>query len=340
LGGLVGLCVAFAASSAQAAILRVPDQHATIQAAVDAAQAGDKIFVQRGSYCGAVLEKPVHLIGLGYPSIVGCETGPFVGSARAGFLLSGAAGTSAASGSTITGFHFDGEGVSSANLEPLGFGILGRFAHHVGVLHNRFTGTVQAVTNTAGDRWLISHNRIEDLSVFDCSPGGLCTGGDGIVVQVARGSLAAAGGAASPVNRPEGNWIVGNKVEGQIPDGFDVFGFAGVLVFAADDTAVLHNKISIPDNPNAAATGSGVVITNLCCGEPTPQLPGARRTFVAFNDASESQFGVVVEGSGGQNTVGLVLKLNRGLVVIEGIEQERKTRWPLWGGRHWKSRWM
>jgi hypothetical protein len=341
LKGLVGLCVAFGTSPAAAAILRVPDQHPTIQAAVDAAGAGDTIFVRRGSYCGAVLDKAVHLVGLGQPTIVGCETGPFLSAnLRIGFLLPGAAGTSAASGTTITGFEFDGAGVSNTNREPLAFGILGRFASNVGVLHNRFDGTVQAITNTAGDRWLVAHNRVEELTVFDCSPGGGCTGGDGIVVQVARGSLAAPGGAASPLNRPEGNLILGNRVEGQIPDGFDAFGMVGVLVFSADGTTIIHNKLSIPDNPNAEAPGQGILITNSCCGDPTLQVPGARRTLVAFNDASDSELGVVVDGTGGANTEGLVLKHNRGLVVVEGVEQERKTRWSVPRGRHAKARWF
>ncbi|HMJ11244.1 MAG TPA: hypothetical protein VK524_07535 [Polyangiaceae bacterium] len=337
---LVGLGVTLGASPAAAGVLAVPDSHPTIQAAVDAAQPGDKIFVRRGSHCGAVLDKPVHLIGLGYPTIVGCDSGPFLAaSVRVGFLLPGANGTSAASGSTITGFSFDGAGVSNTNLAPLAFGIVGRFANNVGVLHNRFQGTVQAITNTAGDRWLISHNRVEDLSVFDCT-GSLCTGGDGIVVQVARGTLAVAGGAANPVNRPEGNLIVGNRVDAQIPDGFDAFGFVGVLVFAADGTTLLHNKLSIPDNPEADAPGQGILITNVCCGDVTPQVPGARNTLVAFNDASDSEFGVVVEGTGGQNTLGLVVKHNRGLVVIEGVEQERRTRPHFPRGRFWKDRWF
>ena len=170
---------------------------------------------------------------------------------------------------------------------------------------NVFLGTVQAITNTAGDGWFIARNRIEGLTLFDCT-GALCAGGDGIVIQLARDTIAAAGGPGAPVNRPEHNVVVGNQVSGAIPDGFDDFSMAGIFVFAADDTAVERNEVSIPDNPNADATGDGVLVTNVCCGEPAVS-PGARRTLVLFNDGHDSQFGVVVEGSGGDNTGGLVL---------------------------------
>src|SRR6185503_11832601 len=148
------------------------------------------------------------LRGVGQPMIVGCEGGPaFTNGARMGFFLPGSSGTSAATGSQIHGFVFDGRGVSNANLQPIAFGVLARFAHDVLVVGNRFLGTVQAVTNTGGDRWFIWHNRIEGLTLFDC--GGLCTGGDGIVVQIARAPLAAPGGSAAAINRPEQNVIVG-----------------------------------------------------------------------------------------------------------------------------------
>jgi hypothetical protein len=336
---LFGGGVTLLAAPAFSAVLEVPSQYPTIQAAVDLAAAGDTIFVRSGSYCGAVLDKRVELIGLGQPTIVGCDTGPFLsGPLRVGFLLQGSAGTSAASGSVIAGFDFDGEGVSNTNLTPLAFGILGRFADQVTILHNRVRGTVQAITNTAGDGWFIAQNRITDLTVFDCP--GYCTGGDGIEIQIAREGLAVAGGAANPVNRPENNVVIDNDVSGTIPDGFDAFGFVGIEVFGADRTTLLHNRLAIPDNPNADAFGQGILITNTCCGATTPLLPGARDSVLMFNDASRSQFGIVVEGSGGENTQGLVLKHNLGSIVIEGVEQENHTHRPFPHLRHGRQRWF
>src|SRR5262249_46752150 len=158
----------------------------------DAAAPGDRIVVRRGRYCGATLTKPVALIGRGRPRIVGCDSSPIVTTGlRAGFFLPGAQGNNPASGSSIRGFVFDGRGISNKNLAPLSFGVFARFASDVTVTRNRFDGTVQAITNTGGDRWRIQDNRIRGLTLLDCA--GHCTGGDGIVIALAR-SLAAPGG--------------------------------------------------------------------------------------------------------------------------------------------------
>jgi nitrous oxidase accessory protein NosD len=312
-----------AASASYARVRRVPDRYRTIQAAVDASNAGDVVDVSPGSYCGATVTTAVTLLGHGRATIVGCPEGPTLSDdLRAGFYLPGADGGSDASGTRIEGFTFDGRGIAEDNLDPLALGVFARFADDVRVENNVFLGTVQAITNTAGDGWFIARNRIEGLTLFDCS-GALCAGGDGIVIQLAHDAIAAAGGPGAPVNRPEHNTVVANQVSGAVPDGFDDFSMAGIFVFAADDTAVERNEVSIPDNPNADATGDGVLITNICCGEPAVS-PGARRTLVLFNDGRDSQFGVVVEGSNGDNTSGLALYGNSGPVMIEGALVDEK----------------
>lgn len=310
------------------AVVHVPEDQPTIQGAIAAANAGDVIDVGPGSYCGATLDKPLRLVGRGHPTIIGCADGPALSNGtRIGFFLPGSAGDSAASGSVIVGFTFDGRGISNANLEPLALGVFGRFANDVVVEANRFLGTVQAVTNTAGDRWVVSQNTISGLTLFDCTR--FCAGGDGIVVQIARGGIAAPGGSAAPVNRPENNVVSHNRIDGSIPDGFDVFSMAGVLVLAADGTTVAHNDVAIPDNPTANAAGEGILVTNACCGDFTAILPGSRNTVIAFNDGRDSEFAVVVEGTGGENTEGLVLSHNRGLVVVEGVEVTSQRRGPV-----------
>jgi nitrous oxidase accessory protein NosD len=311
---LVGLA---AASPAEAAVRRVPRAYPTIQAAIDAANPGDVVEVGPGSYCGVTVDRPLTFIGRDQPAIVGCDGGPALGGGeRIGFFLPGEGGTSAASGTRIDGFMFDGRGLSETNLQPIALGVLARFADDVRVQHNRFIGVSQAVTNTAGDRWVIADNRISDLTVFDCT-GALCEGGDGIVVQIARGDLALPTGPGDPVNRPEHNVIADNRIDGTVPDGFDAFSLAGIFVFAADDTLVAGNRVAIPDNPNADAGGDGVLLSNECCGQPA-LVPGARRTVIVGTDGDRSQFGVVVEGTGGANTEGLVLFANSGTIMVEG----------------------
>jgi hypothetical protein len=304
-------------SEAGAAVRRVPHSYPTIQAAVDASRPGDAIEVGPGQYCGATLDRPVHLVGHGQPVIVGCADGPALSRGeRIGFFLPGTAGDNPASGSSIEGFVFDGRGLSQTNLDPIALGVFARFADRVQVSRNTFLGTIQAVTNTAGDGWTISQNHIVDLTLFDCT-GALCEGGDGVVLQIARGDLATAGGPGDPANRPERNVVVDNRISGAIPDGFDAFSMAGIFVLAGDGTVIARNQLSIPDNPNADASGDGILVSNSCCGE-APIVPGARNTVIVGNDGRDSQFAVVVDGTGGANTQGLALFGNRGAVEVEG----------------------
>jgi nitrous oxidase accessory protein NosD len=337
--GIVVACCLLASTSAAARtrVRQVPGIYGTIQAAVDASNAGDVIDVGPGSYCGATLAAPLTLLGHGQATIVGCPESPTVSDElRAGFYLPGSADGNPASGTRIEGFVFDGRGIAENDLDPLALGVVARFANGVRVTNNVFLGTVQAITNTAGDGWLIAGNRIEGLTLFDCT-GTLCAGGDGIVIQLARDAIAGPGGAAAAINRPERNVVVGNSVAGAIPDGFGVFSMAGIFVFAADDTWVERNQVSIPDNPTADAAGEGVLVSNVCCGEPAV-TPGARHTIVLFNDGRDSQFGVVVEGSGGDNTGGLDLFGNSGPVMVEGtLVNDHPPRRP-WAARRWVGR--
>jgi len=319
LGAAVCLGLICSPALASAKLLRVPGKFATIQAAVDNARDGDEIRVSPGAYCGATIGKRVDLVGVGNPRIIGCASGPTLGNTRVGFFMPGPNGKNPANGTKISGFVFDGRGVSSANLAPLSFGIFARFARDIEISHNHFEGTAQAITNTGGDRWRIEHNQIRNLTVLDCT--GPCTGGDGIVIQLARDEVAAPGGDAAPINRPEDNLILDNTIEGSPPDGFADFSMVGILVFAADHTTVLQNKLRLRDNPDAAAVGQGVLLTNTCCGTGISYVPGTRNTIVAFNDGRKSEVAIVVEGSGGANTKGLFLFRNRGEEQIETAQK-------------------
>jgi hypothetical protein len=316
LAALVCLGLVCSAGHANAKVWHVPGKVPTIQAAVDAARDGDEIRVSPGAYCGATIGKRVDLVGVGYPRIIGCASGPALGTMRVGFYMPGPDGKNPANGTKISGFIFDGKGVSSANLAPLAFGIFARFARDIEVSHNHFEGTAQAITSTGGDRWRIEHNRIRGLTVLDCT--GPCTGGDGIVIQLARDEVAAPGGDAAPINRPEDNLVLDNVIEGSPPDGFADFSMVGILIFAADHTTVLENDLRLRDNPAAPAVSQGILLTNTCCGTGVSYLPGTRHTVLAFNDGRKSEVAIVVEGNGGANTQGLFLFRNRGEQQIEG----------------------
>jgi hypothetical protein len=305
---------------AQAAVLRVPQQYASIDLAIAAANPHDTIRVGRGRYCGVAVTKPVHLVGEHHPIIAGCATSPTLdGVLRVGLLLDGAGGASPASGTTIRGFVFDGAGVSNTNTEPLAFGVFARFASEVVVEDNRFEGTVQAITNGAGDRWIIRANRIHDLTLFDCT--GFCGGGDAIVVQLARPPFDLPGGAGNPANRPKKNLVSFNEVSGHLPDHFDSFSMVGILALAADETVVFGNRVSMFPNPSGAAKGEAIVLTNSCCGEQQHFTPGTRAAVVIGNDGDDSDYVMVVEGGPGENTDDLLAFLNEGKVLREDLGQ-------------------
>ncbi len=301
LGGLTTLWLL--ARPADAATYRVPHDYGTIQAAVDAADAGDTIRVGPGEHCGATIDKEVHLVGGVFTSIVGCAAPVLFGDLRVGFFLP----DERASGTTIKLFHFDGEGVSDDDLEPLAFAVFGREAHGVVVIGNRVTGTVQAITNTGGDGWLVLANLIRELTLFECP--GPCGGGVGIVMQ-----------KRIPLGDPEptawGNVVLGNSVSGAIPEGHDEFGMTGILLLGQDRVVVSGNRLRIRTNPGLALAPSvGIEVASSCCGLPA-ELEPVTRAIILGNDGRDSELALVVEEG---NAEGGFIAGNRGVNVIEGV---------------------
>ena len=281
-------------------LLRVPQDHPTIQDAVDAASDGDQIRVSRGRFCGATITKRLELIGREGATIIGCAE-PAAGAYRVGFLLPDAR----ASGTKIRGFRFDGRGVSNANLAPLGAAILARSADEVSVIDNHFDGTFQAVTNTDGSGWSVLFNRIEHLTALTCDGG--CAGGDAIVFQQ-RLVLD---------RRPKGNLAAFNHVQGDIPDGLDEFSMTGVFVLGQERARVAGNVFTIPHNPAAAAQGVGVLVSDQCCAAVV--VSTSVKTDVLFNDGrlSELVLRVDTDAQGGAgNLEGARIFGNRGQVEL------------------------
>jgi hypothetical protein len=291
--------------SASATTLRVPQDYATIQAAVDAAQPGDRVHVAPGSWCGATVNKKVKLEGHPLATIVGCAAPTLDGGPlRVGFYLG-----SGASGSEISHFVFDGSGVSNQNTVPLAFGVFARGADDVVVEHDLVLGTAQAITNSSGSGWQVDWNAILDLTAFTCD--GFCGGGDGIVFQQRT--------AGAP--RAVGNSAEHNFVSGKIPDHLDEFGLAGVLIYGQDGATASHNELAIPANSNAKGDGVGVLVSDVCCGEPTA-FDTSIDSVIVGNDGRESQVAVRVtrDASGGTgNSQGAYIAHNHGVLDINGV---------------------
>jgi hypothetical protein len=296
---------------AEARPIRVPQDQPTIQAAVDAADPGDRVVVGAGRFCGATITKQIHLVSVHHATIVGCPQ-PAVGPLRVGFFLP----DGRASRTTIRGFRFDGAGISNADLTPIAAGILARSVDGVTVTHNHFIGTIQAVTNTDGSEWTVFFNRVEHLTALTCD--GLCSGGDGIVFQQ-RLHLE---------SRPHDNVAAFNRIEGRIPDGLDQFSFAGIFVLGQDGGVVFANDLAIPDNPNAAGAGDGITVSDHCCANVAVSTSINSR--ILFNDGRRSEIAVNVEPDvhGGQgNLQGAIIFGNRGRIV--GVPDSAVRRW-LW----------
>ncbi|HEX5475528.1 MAG TPA: hypothetical protein VFX12_12785 [Vicinamibacterales bacterium] len=292
------------AQPAFAAVIRVPDQAPTIQAAVDAASPGDQIRVASGQWCGATLTRPVALVGEGQATIVGCDASPTIaGVLRVGFFLPDAS----SSGTTIRNFTFDGRGSSNANLAPLAFAVFGRNADNVLVEGSTVLGTIQAITDAGGDGWTVTHNTIADFSALTCD--GFCGGGDAIVFEERTGTSLGRNNAATF-----------NVITGRIPDGLTEFDLTGIFAMDQDGTTVTGNRISIPTNPAATAAGEAIVLTDHCCGESSGY--GATvNSYVVNNDGRGSTFSVVIEpdaGGGSGNAEGTTLRGNFGEMDIDG----------------------
>ena len=301
---LAGLAVVGMCGAASAATVRVPQDFATIQEAVDAAQPGDRVKVGPGSWCGARVDKRVRLEGRGLPTIVGCPAPTLdAGPLRVGFLLG-----AGASGTEVRGFVFDGRGVSNHDTAPLAFAVFARGADDVVVEHDVVLGSVQAVTNSGGGGWQVDGNAVLALTAFTCD--GFCGGGSAIVFQ-----QRAVGAARAVGNSAEHNFI-----SGAIPDGLDEFSMAGVVIYGQDGATASHNLLVIPKNRGARGEGVGILVSDRCCGEPTP-FDTSIDSVIYGNDGRASQIAVRVtrDASGGTgNSQGAFIAANKGVLDIDG----------------------
>ena len=298
------LCVVAVGGAASAATLRVPEDFATIQAAVQAASDGDRIRVGPGTWCGASVDKRVRLEGRALATIVGCATPTLDGlPLRVGFLLG-----AGASGTQVHGFVFDGRGVSNSNTRPLAFAVFARGVDDVVVSGNVVVGTAQALTNTGGSGWLVDWNAIFGLTAFTCD--GFCGGGDGIVFQQRDPTLA----------RAVGNSAEHNFVSGVIQKGLAEFDMTGVVIFGQKGATASFNLLAIPKRGNAKADGVGILVSDRCCGEATPFATSIDSVIVG-NDGRRSEVAVRVtrdaEGGTG-NSEGAFIAGNKGVLDING----------------------
>jgi nitrous oxidase accessory protein NosD len=171
---------------AEPRVIEVPEDYPTIQDAVDFAAPGDKIIVGLGEYSGAIVNKPVEIVGEDGAAIVDGPPYDLDPTIKTGFFLE----PGISSDVTISGFTFF-----------VDLPVFGRSVDDVTVKHNIMNAPLQGVTSVRGSRWVIKNNDINGLM-------DLPLGGIGIwIVFTDIPSL--------PAND---NLVAFNKITGDFPD--------------------------------------------------------------------------------------------------------------------------
>ena len=264
----IGAAVLFAllptGALAQGFTWTVPGDFSTIQAAINAVSDGDTIHVGPGTFAGALVNKSVHIKGVGGAAI---DSGPVHSSG----LIQGFRLVAGSDGATISHLTF----TPNIDLAIMN----GAAVDDVTVTQCTFLNSVQAVSNWVGNRWGITHNVITDLRTR-------CGGGIGILVADYTGSV---------VND---NVVSHNKISGtlHVSEG-DCGGYAGTgIVLYADyrwgrlGTAqlawnrVVKNHISLTsDTPNIVPVNA-FELTDTRDDPAADPYPVIYQNAIGFND--------------------------------------------------------
>lgn len=294
------------------AAVRVPEDFATVQLAVNNASAGDTIRVGPGRWCGARITKTLNLVGEGGATIMGCPAGfpgPVGNVTRRGFVID-----AVASGTSISHFVFDGNGLSDTNHAPLSRGIVSvDGADNVVIDSNTFQGCAFGVF-VGGNNYQVTHNTFDGFTI-------LHTGEGGAAILEVNGIFGRVTGGSIQYNQitstvPSGDFSFASWInEADVP-------FAGIAVSAQDGTVISNNKISI--TPNAHGDGGvGVLATDNFTGLTTIDLT------ISNNDGRSSTFGLVItndQNGGTGNTVGAIIRGNLGVNLINGSTSNVRNR--------------
>ncbi len=165
----------------------------------------------------------------------------------------------------------------------------------------------------------MSHNKIEDLTVFTCI-GGVVACGGGIGISFSQ--------TDADLPRAADNSATFNVITGTIPDRLTLFSMVGIWVAGQDGTVIKNNKIAIPDNPNTDAPGDGIEIADVCCGDDG-HFQTSINSIIVKNDGRGSEFALVIfldfDGGTG-NTEGTLIRGNFGVNDINGVVNDVTNR--------------
>ncbi len=222
----------------------VPGDFASIQDAIDDANVlnGDFIYVGKGEFAGALVDKGVNIIGNAGKTII--DDGPVhrSGNLQAFRLEEGS------DNSSFSHLIFLTEGLDIMNAAAV---------NNVEVHHNTFNNSLQAISNWIGSGWNIHHNNIYDLRTD-------CGGGIGIMVADYLGSLV------------ENNIVMHNEVYGTInvsEGDCGTYSGTGIVIYAdfrwgrlgsdgLKNNTIEHNKVSLVSSNSDLVPAVGLELTN------------------------------------------------------------------------------
>ena len=254
--------------------VRVPEDAATLQLAVDAAEDGGFVCVGPGTWDGARVTRPVHIVGVGGP-----ESARLDGRDRHPVLdVEGAPGT------TLEGLSFD------HGADTFGAGVRLRASDDTTIVGCRFDDNVALADGGAlsiedSDRVRISTN------VFDGNAaegnGGAVRVVDSAEVQLASNTFtdnrAGGSGGAVWLLRTTDTWLTGAELRRNLAD-------TGGALAAQDGSGLRVDVLTVADN-EAATTGGAVALR----GEADPTLD----QLVVEANTAPTGAGVTVHGGSG-----------------------------------------
>ena len=202
----------------------------SVQEAIDAAAAGDRVEVYEGEYYGAIVDKAVDIAGMKGAVI---NDGPPYGGGpmKFGFKLYGFLG-SGCSGTKISGFTF----------EDLEFPIFAYLADDITIAKNTLKMSLQAITNWHGSGWRVRRNRLDGLYASD-------GGGIGILIGTFAGTPAVTG-----------NIVEGNKINAHFETPPPDYSVGGLCLYSdyryggaggdITENIIEENKVEVTGEPN------------------------------------------------------------------------------------------
>ena len=262
------------AAPAAAATINVPGDYSTIQAAIDAASAGDTIIVAAGTYVGFTVNKDVTLLGARHDVDPDGSTDRGDESVITGQVTF----TSEGNGATLNGFKLSGNRiwVSSAEDITVSYNILVNSSTHgvyidagspnAQILYNTVSNpNWQGISNQGNSEVEISHNHI--TGVTDQQPIE-CTNHTGTDIEITYNVISGCTGAKG-INYWGGSDAVISYNE--------ISGTTHEAIFSDTKTTISDNEISY-------------------CMRGVSLYPGADGSTVSGNEISDCDDGVYMYG--------------------------------------------